>query len=272
VKQGEFAELVAGLSDAQIAALIADLPAPLAWSALDAWRLWARPEQLPPPGDWSTWVLMAGRGFGRTRAGAEWVAEQVRGPQKLQIALVAATFEEARSVMVEGNSGLREVAGPLIAKWTPSRRHILSPTARRRGSSPAPRPKAFAAPSITSPGATSWPNGRSRGRAGRCCRWAFASDRARARSSPPLRAAAACWRSCWPTRAPSRTGGSTYANPHLAASFREQMERLYGGTHLGRQELDGELISGVPGALWTAELLQACRWPEGEPVPPLTRW
>ena len=77
--------------------------------------------------DWQTWVLMAGRGFGKTRAGAEWIAQAVRGSDargesSLRIALVAATLDEARRVMVEGASGLLAVAADQIAAWAPSRR------------------------------------------------------------------------------------------------------------------------------------------------------
>lgn len=70
------------------------------------WRNWARDDQLAPDGDWQLWLLLAGRGFGKTRAGAEWVREQALARPGARIALVAETPAEARSVMVEGASGL----------------------------------------------------------------------------------------------------------------------------------------------------------------------
>lgn len=72
-----------------------------------AWFLWARPEQRPPIGlDWHTWLVCAGRGFGKTRAGAEWVREIARQQPDARIVLVGATLAEARSVMVQGESGV----------------------------------------------------------------------------------------------------------------------------------------------------------------------
>ena len=87
-----------------------------------AFGLWAHPGQLPPGGEgWRTWLMMAGRGFGKTRAGAEWVHELARAGGR-RIALIAASIDEARSVMVEGVSGLLAIARnrrvPL--KWEPS--------------------------------------------------------------------------------------------------------------------------------------------------------
>ena len=91
-----------------------------------AWAHWAHEGQRPPDGDeWRSWVLMAGRGFGKTLAGAKWITEAVaaagreRG-EKLSIALVGATLEEARRVMVEGRSGLLEVASGWIREWSPA--------------------------------------------------------------------------------------------------------------------------------------------------------
>src|SRR5579862_1765861 len=83
--------------EARLAALGADEATRLCWD----WRIWARPSQLAPAGDWRVWLLLAGRGFGKTRSGAEWVRERVEaGAQRL--ALVAPTAADARDVMVEG--------------------------------------------------------------------------------------------------------------------------------------------------------------------------
>ncbi|MXO94523.1 hypothetical protein GRI62_13040 [Erythrobacter arachoides] len=70
------------------------------------WQVWARPEQKPPPGDWSTWLVCAGRGFGKSRAGAEWVCQIAAADPDARIALVGASLAEARAVMVEGESGI----------------------------------------------------------------------------------------------------------------------------------------------------------------------
>jgi phage terminase large subunit-like protein len=96
--------------------------------ALTAWELWARPEQLPPSGDWTTWLYMGGRGAGKTRAGAEWVrARAVSGAAK-RIALVAATFAEARDVMIEGESGLLAISSPIDRpRFEKSKRRLTWP-------------------------------------------------------------------------------------------------------------------------------------------------
>ena len=74
------------------------------------WRLWAHPGQLPPAGEWHGWLIMAGRGFGKTRAGAEWIRSVAEADPAARIALVAASLGEARSVMIEGESGLLAIA------------------------------------------------------------------------------------------------------------------------------------------------------------------
>jgi phage terminase large subunit-like protein len=79
------------------------------------WKLWARPEQVAPPGDWQVWLISAGRGFGKTRAGAEWVREYARRHADARIALVGASLGEVRAVMVEGESGLLAVCPPANA-------------------------------------------------------------------------------------------------------------------------------------------------------------
>ena len=78
----------------------------------NSWPAIARPNQLPPPGDWQIWLLLAGRGFGKTRTLAEWVCHQTASGQAGRIALVTATAADARDVLVEGESGILAVAPP----------------------------------------------------------------------------------------------------------------------------------------------------------------
>jgi len=73
------------------------------------WRLWAHDGQVEPPGDWRVWLIRAGRGFGKTRAGAEWVSACARAMPGSRIALVGGTIEDVRRVMIEGESGLLSV-------------------------------------------------------------------------------------------------------------------------------------------------------------------
>ncbi|RKE53817.1 MULTISPECIES: terminase family protein [unclassified Sphingomonas] len=76
----------------------------------DRWRHWAHDGQYPPEGDWRIWLIRAGRGFGKTRAGAEWVSQIARDDPTARIALVGATIDDVRRVMVQGESGLIAVA------------------------------------------------------------------------------------------------------------------------------------------------------------------
>ena len=97
---------------------------PLDLGALDAWfEFWAHKNQLPPNGEgWRTWLMLAGRGFGKTRAGAEWIFGVANARPGVCIALVGATIADARSIMVEGVSGLLTVArnhGRRLS-WEPS--------------------------------------------------------------------------------------------------------------------------------------------------------
>src|SRR5260370_20619091 len=94
------------------------------------WAATARPNQLPPPGDWwQIWLLLAGRGFGKTRTLAEWVCQQAASGQASRIALVAATAADARDVLVEGESGILAVAPPWCRPiYEPSKRRLTWPT------------------------------------------------------------------------------------------------------------------------------------------------
>ena len=93
------------------------------------WRLWAHEGQLPPDCAWSVWLILAGRGFGKTRAGAEWVRAVAEADPAARIALVAASLAEGRSVMVEGASGLLAIAPRgQRPKFEPSRRRLTWPS------------------------------------------------------------------------------------------------------------------------------------------------
>jgi phage terminase large subunit-like protein len=76
------------------------------------WAFWARPGQLPPQGNWRVWLLLAGRGFGKTRTGAELIRARVAARTARRLALVAPTAADARNVMVEGESGILAISPP----------------------------------------------------------------------------------------------------------------------------------------------------------------
>ena len=111
------------------------------------WRLWARSSQLPPAGDWRTWLIMAGRGFGKTRAGAEWVRMLADADPGARIALVGASLGEARAVMVEGESGLLEICAPgHYPQFEPSLRRLTWPNGAQATLYSALEPEALRGP------------------------------------------------------------------------------------------------------------------------------
>ena len=92
------------------------------------WPLYARESQLPPDGDWDTWLILAGRGFGKTRTDAEWVRDQVESKAAHRIALVARALDEAQSVMIEGESGILNISPHWnMPTYEPSKRKLTWP-------------------------------------------------------------------------------------------------------------------------------------------------
>ena len=120
-------EQLADLPKAEVDALIRAM-APGEANAFEYdWRYRARPEQLPPAGSWRVWLLVAGRGFGKTRSGAEWVRAEVKAGRR-RIALVGPTAADARQVMVEGASGILAISpGPERPLYEPSKRRLTWP-------------------------------------------------------------------------------------------------------------------------------------------------
>src|SRR5215469_16898492 len=106
----------------KLSSMAKSFAAQLADALETSWPAIARPNQLPPPGDWwQIWLLLAGRGFGKTRTLAEWVCQQAASGEAGRIALVAATAADARDVLVEGASGILAVAPPWSDRYTSPR-------------------------------------------------------------------------------------------------------------------------------------------------------
>ena len=108
----DWKDFLAGATPDQIDDFLASLAPGEAARLLYAWPLWARHSQIAPTGDWRVWLLMAGRGFGKTRAGTEWVRGLAESGSGRSVALVGDTAEDVRQVMVEGPSGLLAVSPP----------------------------------------------------------------------------------------------------------------------------------------------------------------
>ncbi len=225
------------------------------------WPFTARDEQLAPPGKWRVWLMMAGRGFGKTRAGAEWVRSKVEDDPKARVALVGATMAEARAVMVEGESGLLAVSAPgKRPKWEPSLNRLRWPCGAMATLHSAAEPDGLRGRQFSHAwcdeiakwpfGLAAWDNLAMALRLGD-------KPRAMATTTPrpvPLIRALVARRGVRVTR-----GRTADNRRNLSADFLAAMQEIYGGTRLGRQELDGELIEEADGALWSRDLIERCR-------------
>jgi phage terminase large subunit-like protein len=141
-------ELVAALSPAEARLLIYD------------WPFWARPNQLPPEGDWRVWLVLAGRGFGKTRTGAEHIRARATARTASRFALVAPTAGDARDVMVEGESGILAVSPPWERpRYEPSKRRLTWANGATATLFSADEPERFVDRSTTRRGATNSPVG-----------------------------------------------------------------------------------------------------------------
>jgi phage terminase large subunit-like protein len=220
--------------------------------------------QLPPEGAWRTWLVMAGRGFGKTRAGAEWVRAVAEADGDARIALIGASLGEVRAVMVEGESGL-------LSCCPPSRRPNYEPSLRRvtfgNGAQAflygANEPESLRGPQHSHAWCDEigkWPNAH-----GRAMR-AWDNLLLGLRLGPDQRVVA----TTTPRAVPlvrrlldgsdlAVTRGRTIDNGHLPATFRRGIQAEFGRSLLARQELGGELIEEIEGALWSRTLLEQCR-------------
>ncbi|MEC8127436.1 MAG: 3TM-type holin [Pseudomonadota bacterium] len=245
---------------AQIDAFIAALRPGEAERLVHAWPLWARRSQLPPPGDWRVWLLMAGRGFGKTRAGAEWVRQLVEGGMARSVALVGDTEEDVRQVMIEGPSGILAVS-PTGSRphWHRSLCRLDWPSGAVARCFSASDPEQLRGPEFDHgwadeigkwPYEAAWDNLMLALRAGEM-------PRCLATTTPRPRA--------WLRRlaaAPDTVvvrGATAENEANLAPGVLAAMEARFGSTGLARQELYGEMVDAAPGALWQRVSLERCR-------------
>ena len=221
-----------------------------------AGRQFARPTQLPPPGDWwQIWLLLAGRGFGKTRTLAEWVCHQTVSGQASRIALVTATAADARDVLVEGESGILAVAPPWFRPvYEPSKRRLTWPNGAIATTFSAEEPERLRGPqhdAAVCDKLGSWSRPET---------WDMLQFGLRLGGKPRCLVATTPRPTKLIRDLVGREGhdvviarGSTYDNrQNLAPGFFAQVIRKYEGTRLGRQELNAEVLDDVPGALWTS--------------------
>lgn len=225
---------------------------------------WALPHQLPPDGDWRTWIVMGGRGAGKTRAGAEWVRSQVEGnkpkePGRAQrVALVGETYQQARDVMVLGESGILACTPPdRRPNWKASERKLVWPNGSEAHVFSARSFEAMRGPQFDAAWAdelAKWP------KAGEA--WDMLQFGLRLGEAPQAVVTTTprnveALKEILNDPATVMTHAPTRANKaNLAESFITHVEERYSGTRQGAQELDGVLIDHADGSLWPPERLQ----------------
>lgn len=261
-------DAIRAMTPEELAVFVQSLSKVEALDLIYTWRgLQARPEQLAPDGDWDHWLILAGRGFGKTRSGAEWVHEQIAAGTR-RIALVARTAADIRDVMVEGESGILNTAHPgRRPKWNPSNRRLTWPNGAIATTFSAQEPDSLRGPQYEK----AWCD--------ELAAWSYAQETwdmlmmilrlgqhpqacitTTPRPTPLVRSLLA---DAW---TPGRLGGtvvtrgSTFDNSaNLAPSFSEKLRRKYEGSRLGRQELYAEVLDDNPGAMWHRATIEALR-------------
>lgn len=238
------------------------------------WELFARPDQLEPEGDWWTiWAYVAGRGSGKTRSGAEWIRKQVKRGMK-RLGLIGPTASDVRDTMVEGVSGILSVcwdgdeddggAHMGVPEYQPSKRRVVWHNGAIAALFSAEEPNRLRGPqheAIWMDEVAAWPFKAAGGdpTKGNAMDMALFGLRmglqpramltTTPRPVPALRALLA-------EATTVITREKTSANPHISKSFLDYITRKYAGTRLGRQELDAEMLTDVPGALWTLQMVE----------------
>ncbi len=241
-------DLVTALAPAQARALLYD------------WRLWGRPSQLPPTGNWQVWLILAGRGFGKTRTGAEMMRARATRLMARRLALIAPTANDARDVMVEGESGILAISPPWERpRYEPSKRRLTWPNGAIATLFSADEPERLRGPQHDA----AWCDELASWRYPEA--WDMLMLGLRLGADPRVVVTTtprptAILRELIVDPRVIITRGTTYENrTNLAPAFLGQIVRKYQGTRLGRQELNAELLEDVPGALWNRGMIEACR-------------
>jgi phage terminase large subunit-like protein len=267
-------ETIALLPPEERAAILADVDLDeLVWD----WSAWARPEQLAPVGDdWNIWLVLAGRGFGKTRLASEWVREQAKytNEGQLRFALVARTAADVRDVIVEGESGIINVSPPSEKPhYEPSKRRLTWPNGNTATLFTADEPDSLRGPQFTH----AWGD--------EIAAWRQTPDAAGMTAFDNLRVGTRLGAkpkilvTTTPKRVPLLyklieesnktqdtnakvivTKGSTMDNAgNLSGAYLETILGVYEGTSLAKQELYGEMLDDMEGTMWTMEMIESSR-------------
>jgi len=227
-------------------------------------EFWALPHQLPPRGAWKTWVIMGGRGAGKTRAGAEWVRAEVEGAgpedagRSRRVALVGETVEQVREVMVLGESGILACSPPdRRPEWQATRAQLLWPNGAVAQVFSAHDPERLRGPQFDAAWADELGKWKKGGEAWDQLQFALRLGKSPRTVVTTTPRNVAVLKAILKNPSTVVTHAPTEANrAYLAESFLAEVEARYGGTRIGRQELEGVLVEDEEGALWTAAMLE----------------
>jgi phage terminase large subunit-like protein len=233
-------------------------------------EFWALPHQLPPRGAWKTWIIMGGRGAGKTRAGSEWVRAQVEGAgpkdpgRAKRVALVGETVDQVREVMVMGESGILACSPPdRRPEWQASRRQLVWPNGAVAQVFSAHEPESLRGPQFDAAWADELGKWKKGGEAWEQLQFALRLGKHPQAVVTTTPRNVSVLKAILKNPSTVITHAPTEANrAYLAESFLAEVQARYGGTRTGRQELDGVLVEDLDGALWTTAMLERARLEE----------
>lgn len=271
------AQIVAALPEEERLAILSDIdPEVLAWD----WSFWGRPEQQAPKGDWNVWLILAGRGFGKTRTGAEWVREKAKTPN-IRLLLVARTAADVRDTIVEGDAGILNITPPSEKPlYEPSKRRLTWPNGTTAVLATADEPDGLRGVQAHASWADELAAWRQTPDAAGMTSWGNLRVATRLGANPQIVATTT------PKRVqvlydlikeadqhPGRvaiTKGSTLDNAgNLSGGYLDTITGIYAGTKLAAQELYGEMLDDIDGAMWSEEVIEAARqgsYPNSTPL------
>jgi len=260
--------LISSLPEQERSQILASLTPDDAEALLYDWSFWARPKQLPPVGDWLVWLLYSGRGFGKTRTGAEWIIDRARNGPFAPIALIGQSVADVRDTMIEiGESSIMKISPPwFMPKYEPSKRRLTWPNGVIATTFSGDEPDQLRGPQH----GTAWVDELAKFKYPKDT-WDNLLFGLRIGDKPQI---------CVTTtprpiplivdlvKDPKTIAvkGSTKENSaNLSPVFIDTVIKKYEGTRLGRQELDGDILTDVPGALWKLSQIEALRIRRLEP-------
>lgn len=269
------ADWLASATPQQVEAFLAGLSENALLALPWMFEFWALPHQLPPDGVWKTWVIMGGRGAGKTRAGAEWVRAEVEGAgpgdagRSRRVALVGETVDQVREVMIFGESGILACSPPdRRPAWEASRKRLVWPNGATAQVFSAHEPDSLRGPQFDAAWVDELAKWKKAGEAWDQLQFALrlGENPRQVVTTTPQNVGAL--KDILKNPSTVMTHAPTDANrAYLAASFLEEVQARYSGTTQGAQELQGLLVEDVDGALWSAVTIEACRVSE----PPLCK-